>query len=417
MTKRSKKLVAGVFTHFSVFDKHKDKESEVKVKNSGTVSRLYTPDSLKKHATDTHSRIQASDDCPDTHMDNDQNPSENQPHRGWEEDLYPDRVDTTTEEIDREVEVELGAEEEESEWEQEAVEVELPVDDFEEVEDEDDDFLALVDVDGVEEDSVEDVLFASIDGNLLAIKGNRVIAELTAEDAKEIGVDDIYEEDTFAEAIEASMKRTGLRAGLTNMGFKLTKVNLRSSRVLNTQVDRLVAKRVKGVQQDGKLYAERFAQCLALASVGSARGFFKGDVNTLSDRLVAALEARGVQGAQKLVASIFAKESIGYANMLMARAQKLMSQSDEVRNGFAEALDMVDEGAGIESVVTYEDDEITDFIDAEDTEMAVPEEITAALASPAYAPKRISAAVEQVRAGTTTRAMDLLTSNEVLSFT
>lgn len=415
MTKRSKKLVAGVFTHFSVFDKHKDKESDIRVKNGGAVSRLYTPDSLKKHATDTHSRIQASD-CPDTHLDNDESPSTNQPHLGWEADLYPDSLaEGDTQGADTDVELDVDADG--GTWEQTASEVDLPVDDFVEIDDEDEDFLALVDVDGTEEDSVEDVLFASIDGTLLAIKGTRVIAQLTEEDAKEVGVEDIYEEDTFAEATEAAMQRTGLRAGLTSMGFKLAKVNLRSSRVLNTQVERLVAQRVQGVQKDGKLYAERFAQCLALASVGSARGFFKGDENVLADRLIATLEGRGVQGAQRIVASIFAKESISYANMLMARAQKLMSQSDEVRNGFAEALDMVDEGAGIESVVTYEDDEATDFIDAEETEMVVPEEITAALASPAYAPKRISAAVEQVRAGTTTRAMDLLKSNEVISFT
>lgn len=397
MTKRSKRLVANIFTHFSNFDKLKEPKSEVEVTNLGVGGRLYTPDSLKEHAVYTHSRIQASGD-PYTHSDIGDNPAEGYlPHQT--EDGEPLNL------------VEVGTELD-PEWEQTASEVDLPLEVVQAEEDEEG-FLDLVDVDGTSDESVEDVLFASVDGTLLAIKGSRVIAEMTEEDAKANDIEDIYEEDTFAEAVEASMKRAGLRAGLTAMGFKMAKVNLRSSRVLTQQVNRMVAKRVRGANQDGKLYAERFAQSLAIASSGIAAGFFKGDRNLLAERLIANLENSGVRGAARLVHTTFAQEGVSYCNMLMLRAQKLMSQSDEVRNGFAEALDMVEKDQTIESLVTYEDEDATDFVDATSHDL-VPEEITAALSQPTASPRvQINAAL---KAGTSQRALDLLNSSQELNF-
>lgn len=202
---------------------------------------------------------------------------------------------------------------------------------------------ALVDVDCVDDESCDDLLFACIDGTKHVIKSNRIIASMTADSAKVCGCDDVYLDDDFDEAVVSECEAKGLRAGLRAMGFTLATVKIKSSAQINASVARATADaKAKMVKAQDKRN-EVMKQALALAAVGLNRNMFKDYENCLRSELTAKFESLGVRGASRIVKAAFAEHGVDYANKLLVIANEIADLPEETRDGLAAQLDMTNE--------------------------------------------------------------------------
>lgn len=268
----------------------------------------------------------------------------------------------------------------------------------EEVEDEqisdDGDMLDIVDVDEIPDDDT-DMVFASIGNNLKVIKANRIIASMSRAQAIKAGFADVYLTDQFQDATALEVQRSGLRAGLKDQGFVLAKVNMAQSAVVNRRVEAKVKAQTAAVRRVSNAKDKSFAQCLAIASVGINRKFFKEAENALATSLIANLQQAGVQNAARVVNSSFSMYGTDYAKSLVTLATKLSEMPEQTRNQFASALDLLDDQGEFIEESTVEDVEqfdgpAADFVDAaqdsfehcEDDDF-IPATVTAALSAPA----------------------------------
>lgn len=202
---------------------------------------------------------------------------------------------------------------------------------------------ALVDVDCVDDDSCDDLLFACIDGTKHVIKSNRIIASMTADSAKVCGCDDVYLDDDFDEAVVSECEAKGLRAGLRAMGFTLATVKIKSNAQVKASVARATADvKAKMVKAQDKRN-EVMKQALALAAVGLNRNMFKDYENTLRSEITAKFESLGVRGASRIVKAAFAEHGVDYANKLLVIANEIADLPEETRDGLAAQLDMTNE--------------------------------------------------------------------------
>ena len=202
---------------------------------------------------------------------------------------------------------------------------------------------ALVDVDCVDDEACDDLLFACIDGTKHVIKSNRIIASMTADSAKVCGCDDVYLDDDFDEAVVSECEAKGLRAGLRAMGFTLATVKIKSSAQVNASVARATADaKAKMVKAQDKRN-EVMKQALALAAVGLNRNMFKDYENCLRSELTAKFESLGVRGASRIVKAAFAEHGVDYANKLLVIANEIADLPEETRDGLAAQLDMTNE--------------------------------------------------------------------------
>ncbi len=337
--------------------------------------------------------------------EDDDEDDEDEEEEDWDDEPQPEDFDLEGDEVDEDEEVE-------EEVEAEADIEELPVGAAE--------TMDLVDIDEVSENDTEDLVFASVGSKVLVLKNDRVIASMGRKQAVRAAVGDIYQSEPFHEAAFQEAKRHGLRAGLKSMGFVMAKVNVASSTVLEKRVEARVSAVTAAVRRNADNRTKSFGQCLAIASVGVSRRFFKDGSNVLQNTLIANLQRAGVRDAQKIVLSAFAQHGVEYAKSIMTIAQKLADMPEEHRSQFAEALDMLDEdGEFVESDVVLEDEDTSDFVDADlgddfESELEedfVPESITAALARPG----RVSRGALLQRTGNLT-ASAILESSEPLQF-
>lgn len=250
------------------------------------------------------------------------------------------------------------------------------------------DAMDLVDIDEVDDTDTDDMVFASVGSRVLVLKANRVIATMGKKQAIRAAAEDIYQSEQFHQAVYQEAKRHGLRAGLKSMGFSLAKVNVAAATVINKRVEARVNALTAAVRRTADSKQKCFAQCLAIASVGISRRFFKDGNNELQNALIANLQRAGVRDASKIVNSAFAKHGVAYSKSIMTIAQKLADMPDEHRSQFAEALDMLDDdGEFVDADAVFEDEDTADFVDAtndDDFEDFVPESITAALSRPGH---------------------------------
>lgn len=202
---------------------------------------------------------------------------------------------------------------------------------------------ALVDVDCVDDDSCDDLLFATIDGTKHVIKSNRIIASMTADSAKVCGCDDVYLDDDFDEAVVSECEAKGLRAGLRAMGFALATVKIKSNAQLNASVARAKANVKAEMLKAQDKRNEVMKQALALAAVGLNRNMFKDYENTLRSEITAKFESLGVRGASRIVKAAFAEHGVDYANKLLVIANEIADLPEETRDGLAAQLDMTNE--------------------------------------------------------------------------
>ena len=202
---------------------------------------------------------------------------------------------------------------------------------------------ALVDVDCVDDDSCDDLLFACIDGTKHVIKSNRIIASMTADSAKVCGCDDVYLDDDFDEAVVSECEAKGLRAGLRAMGFTLATVKIKSNAQVKASVARATADVKANMVKAQDKRNEVMKQALALAAVGLNRNMFKDYENTLRSEITAKFESLGVRGASRIVKAAFAEHGVDYANKLLVIANEIADLPEETRDGLAAQLDMTNE--------------------------------------------------------------------------
>lgn len=312
----------------------------------------------------------------------------------------------------------VDAELEEIPEEQDTAEIVEPVEATDTVEEifGSDEGLPLVDVDGVDDEvgDTETLQFASVGSTLHCMRANRIIASMTKTQAVKASKADLYDSDEFCDIVRHEVESKGLRAGLKSQGFRLATVDLKGQKAVTAAVTRLVAAKEVKLAKQKELVASRLSQCMAIAAVGMNRNFFKGHPNKLRAALETELQAAGVRGASKLIAAMFAQHGVDYARSIIALAQDLSEQPDEVREKFVDALDMTEDSSiEADDDDDDEDDDDEDDFDPDEDESddeAVPTSVTAALARPGVA-TRVKAS-----AHTQSRASEVLAGTKPLPF-
>lgn len=272
------------------------------------------------------------------------------------------------------------------------------------------DDVALVDADAVP-DTVDDeeLTFATTANVVHVIRSNRIIASMGPALARKVSMSDLYLTDQFQDIVQASIEKRGLRKGLVKAGFVLAKVKLAAaskatSKAIEAKVEaRISAKVAAQLRKD-----EALEQSLAIAAVGINRRYFKDATNELRSALETELTTAGVRGASRMLQAAFQEHGVDYAKSILTLARKLSAMPDEVRNQYAEALDLTnDEDYEVES--DADEDEDLDEDDADDG--SAPSSVTAALLSPA---RRFNRQAEMLKAGVSSSALSILTSNMAL---
>lgn len=231
------------------------------------------------------------------------------------------------------------------------------------------DDMAVLDVDGTDDEG-DDAVFASVGMKLHVIKANRIVASMTKKAAIKAGHEDMYLSDEFQDACYVDFKKFGLRAGLNKMGFVLAKINVAKSEVVNKRVEAKAKKVTAAIRRTTSASNEALGQCLAIAAVGINRQYFKDTRNELRATLEAELESAGVRGASKMVRRIFASHGVDYAKAILTLANKLVTMPEETRNAFAAALDMTTDGEIETDEDLYGDPSSPDFQSEDDFEVA-----------------------------------------------
>lgn len=201
----------------------------------------------------------------------------------------------------------------------------------------------LVDVDCMADDDCSDLVFASVDSTKHVIKSNRIIASMTADDAKICEVSDVYLDDDFDEAVISECEAKGLRAGLRSMGFTLAKVKIKRNAQVKASIAKAQAEVKASMIKSQQQRDDIMKQCLALAAVGLNRNMFKDYENTLRTELSASFENLGVRNARKIVRAAFTQYGVDYAKKLLVIANEIADLPEETRDGLAAQLDMTNE--------------------------------------------------------------------------
>lgn len=274
------------------------------------------------------------------------------------------------------------------------------------------DQMDLVDVDGTD-DLGDDVVFATVGTRLHAIKGNRIVASLGKKYAVKAGHADMYLSDQFQDVLGVEMSKHGLRAGLAKMGFVLAKVDITKNEVINKRVEAKSKQVTAAIRRSTVASNSAMAQCLAIASVGINRSYFKDTKNELRAALQEELEAAGVRGANAMLRRVFASKGVEYAKSIITLASKLSELPEKARNQFVAALDMTADGTEDETDDLDDEDDLNgdsaspdfqaeyadadgedadeDFDDDFEEEIEAPETVAAALSRPIHRRSKVSA--------------------------
>jgi hypothetical protein len=239
-------------------------------------------------------------------------------------------------------------------------------------------------------------------GRLVAMKGHVAIASLTRKAAKENA--EIMDSAVFQAAIMHQVKRHGLRAGLHSMGFEPIRVPTLSK----ATIARHSAKIEQAAANREKKKHEAFASAFAIASVGLARGRWKGYTNDLRAAVEQQLQMAGVKNARSTSARLFEAHAVTYSKSLLELASKLAAMSEETRQEMAESLEMTTEASDQMAPETQHDDI------SESPELATVDArlmSTAALLRPGSTRKQIQASVTSYSA-----AQAILDGTASLSF-
>jgi len=240
------------------------------------------------------------------------------------------------------------------------------------------DSIAIADADEISDQTdPEELQFATIASAIHVIRANRIIASIGPAAANKAGVADVYLTPQYQDVVAANISRKGLRKGLVQSGFVLAKVAIKASKhtakAVQAKVEAAVNSKVQALAQQNKA----MEQSLAIAAVGINRRFFKDVNNELKANLEAELVQAGVRGGQNLVRAMFAKYGVSYAKSILTLATKIAAMPEEMRNQYADALDMTED----EDFGNDMEEEMEEEMEEDDFE-PIPASVTAALHSP-----------------------------------
>ena len=255
----------------------------------------------------------------------------------------------------------------------------------------------LADALGVD-DTAKDLTFSLVSNRLVASKGHVSVFSLRAPDAGKNA--DLIGNPTFSRAVLHHVTSKGLRAGLTEMGFKPIRVPV----VTKQEITASIASVRKDFQEKETAVKASMEDCFAIAAVGLSRGAFKGYENPLRAAFETELSMQGVRNPKKIAASLFDKYGVQFSKNLVELSAKLSKMTVEARKDTADMLNMTRE------VVT--------------AEAAEAEEETPAQSAPIEA--RLSMTASLLRTGTKTKvvaassvldkANSILSGNQPLNF-
>lgn len=220
----------------------------------------------------------------------------------------------------------------------------------------------LADALGVD-DTSSNLTFSLVSNRLVASKGHVSVFSLRASDAGANA--DIMNTATFSKAVLHHVSAKGLRAGLTQLGFKPVRVPV----VTKQEITASIASVRKDFQDKEKAVKASMEDCFAIAAVGLSRGSFKGYENPLRAAFEVELSTQGVRNPKKIAAALFDKYGVQFTQSLVELSAKLSKMTVEARKDTADMLKMTRE------VVTAEVDETE-----EDTNMQNSTPIEARLA-------------------------------------
>lgn len=205
----------------------------------------------------------------------------------------------------------------------------------------------LADALGVD-DTDKELTFSLVSSRLVASKGHVSVFSLRASDAGANA--DILGNPSFSKAVLHTVTSKGLRAGLSQFGFKPVRVPVVTKQEITASID-TVRKDFKTKEAAVKASME---DCFAIAAVGLSRGAFKGYENPLRAAFETELSMQGVRNPKKIAASLFDKYGVQFTKSLVELSAKLSKMTAEARKDTADMLDMTRE-VNAEVVETEED--------------------------------------------------------------
>jgi hypothetical protein len=245
----------------------------------------------------------------------------------------------------------------------------------------DDESIAIADADEIADQTDGDELqFATIANAVHVIHSNRILASIGPSSAKKAGVADVYMTPQYQDVVAANISNKGLRKGLVQSGFVLAKVAIKASKhtskAVQAKVTAAINHKVEAMEKQNKA----MSQAMAIAAVGINRRYFKDASNDLKTNLEAELVQAGLRGGQNIVRAMFAKHGVSYAKSILTLATRIAAMPEEMRNQYAEALDMTEDDDFSDDIEADMDDGLDD--DIEEDFDPIPASVTAALRSP-----------------------------------
>lgn len=190
--------------------------------------------------------------------------------------------------------------------------------------------------DMIDPESASASLIASADAIYIRA-GGKVVAELRKENAG--ANSDIFDTDSFANAISAMLEKEGLKEAIQAFAFTPYKVTVSFKGHVAKQIEAGVAAAKAELAAQVGDDRKAFQQCLSISILGHVTGLFKDVKNPVQSQLIEQLSGLNVRGASKLVQTAFASNSKEFSASVLKKAAELMASTPEYRNDIAANLD------------------------------------------------------------------------------
>lgn len=149
---------------------------------------------------------------------------------------------------------------------------------------------------------------------------------------------DIFDEVTFGNAVLAGCRHVGVKATLSEMGFKPIVHEISVSSYVEAEVADRISEARSNIEAEKAEFGERLLAALATSAIGLNRGFFAGVRNPLKDSLFDALASAGVRNPEVLIHNAFKSSSDKYHQQLFSQATAILEKPAEVQESLAKAV-------------------------------------------------------------------------------
>ncbi len=166
-------------------------------------------------------------------------------------------------------------------------------------------------------------------------EGNPVATARVADAGKNA---DMFDKANFGHAVIAGAKHVGVKAILTEMGFKPVTCTAHIPKIINEKVAEQVATARATVDQERGEFTERFMAAMASAAIGINRGFFTDLQNPVKKALWNAMASAGIKNPEVLIDQAFRESGDEYHKTLFAKANDIISKPLEVQESLAKAI-------------------------------------------------------------------------------